>query len=234
MAVDVRTTDEGVLKDEQWCKSCIWGNLLPQWKDAFGNVDKISSKSFVGLWTERINHLANRYSVTEGLASGQPQKSRSPSIAGAIPSCARPRLMRDDSRRSRQGVHPPVTDADRRRQAARSDPRRSEWSRVTRSCKNKIVSCAGVSEVVLRHAFNLEGFVQFRPKDTWSTAKPRRMETNASQRRPLHPERTGHLSENLVVLLPIDRQPLWRRRSPARAGRHGFAPRATSSCPPRH
>ena len=34
-------TDEGVLKGEQWCKKCIWGNLLPQWKDAFGNVDKI-------------------------------------------------------------------------------------------------------------------------------------------------------------------------------------------------
>jgi hypothetical protein len=42
-------TDEGVLKGEQWCKRCIWGNLLPQWKDAFGNVDKISSKDFVSL-----------------------------------------------------------------------------------------------------------------------------------------------------------------------------------------
>jgi hypothetical protein len=62
-------TDEGVLKGEQWCKRCIWGNLLPQWKDAFGSVDKISSKDFVSLWTDRINHLANRYTVTEGLAS---------------------------------------------------------------------------------------------------------------------------------------------------------------------
>jgi predicted GIY-YIG superfamily endonuclease len=61
-------TDEGVLKGEQWCKRCIWGNLLPQWKDAFGSVDKISSKDFVSLWTERINHLANRYSVAEGAA----------------------------------------------------------------------------------------------------------------------------------------------------------------------
>jgi hypothetical protein len=62
-------TDEGVLKGEQWCKRCIWGNLLPQWKDAFGSVDKISSKDFVSLWTDRINHLANRYTVAEGLAS---------------------------------------------------------------------------------------------------------------------------------------------------------------------
>jgi hypothetical protein len=61
-------TDEGVLKGEHWCKKCIWGNLLPQWKDALGEVDKISSRDFVGLWTDRINHLANRYSGTEDLA----------------------------------------------------------------------------------------------------------------------------------------------------------------------
>jgi predicted GIY-YIG superfamily endonuclease len=70
-------TDEGVLKGEKWCKKCIWGNLLPQWKDAFGNVDKISSGEFVSLWTERINHLANRYSVADGAASvSHPPKSR--------------------------------------------------------------------------------------------------------------------------------------------------------------
>jgi hypothetical protein len=58
-------TDEGVLKGENWCKRCIWGNLLPQWKDAFGNVENISSGVFVSRWTERINHLANRYSAAE-------------------------------------------------------------------------------------------------------------------------------------------------------------------------
>jgi hypothetical protein len=58
-------TDEGVLKGEQWCRRCIWGNLLPQWKDAFGNVEKISSRDFIGVWTERINNLANRYSVAD-------------------------------------------------------------------------------------------------------------------------------------------------------------------------
>jgi predicted GIY-YIG superfamily endonuclease len=68
-------TDEGVLKGEQWCKKCIWGNLLPQWKDSFRNVDEISSKDFVSLWTERINQLANGYS-TSGLASvRRPSKS---------------------------------------------------------------------------------------------------------------------------------------------------------------
>jgi hypothetical protein len=59
-------TDEGVIKGEHWCKKCIWGNLLPQWKDAFGNVDKISSGDFVSLWTQRIDHLANKYSLAEG------------------------------------------------------------------------------------------------------------------------------------------------------------------------
>ena len=34
-------TDEGVLKGEQWCRKCIWGNLLPQWKQTFGSVEKI-------------------------------------------------------------------------------------------------------------------------------------------------------------------------------------------------
>ena len=58
-------TDEGVLKGEQWCRRCIWGNLLPQWKQAFGSVDKIQSGDFVNLWTGRIDHLANRLSVVE-------------------------------------------------------------------------------------------------------------------------------------------------------------------------
>jgi hypothetical protein len=58
-------TDEGLLKGEQWCRKCIWGNLLPQWKQTFGNVEKISSEDFVSLWTGRIDHLANRFSVAE-------------------------------------------------------------------------------------------------------------------------------------------------------------------------
>jgi hypothetical protein len=56
-------TSEGVLKGEQWCKRCIWGNLLPRWKHDFGSVEKISSGDFVSLWTGRINLLADRYSL---------------------------------------------------------------------------------------------------------------------------------------------------------------------------
>ena len=56
-------TDEGVLKGERWCKKCIWGNLLPEWKRAFGNVDNIQSGEFIALWTGRIDHFADRYNV---------------------------------------------------------------------------------------------------------------------------------------------------------------------------
>jgi hypothetical protein len=56
-------TDEGVLKGEQWCKRCIWGNLLPEWKRAFGNVDNVQSGEFIAKWTGRIDHFADRYSV---------------------------------------------------------------------------------------------------------------------------------------------------------------------------
>jgi hypothetical protein len=66
-------TDEGVLKGEQWCRKCIWGNLLPQWKQTFGSVEKISSGDFVSLWTGRIDHLANRFSVMEGGVSISPR-----------------------------------------------------------------------------------------------------------------------------------------------------------------
>jgi hypothetical protein len=65
-------TDEGVLKGEHWCRKCIWGNLLPQWKETFGNVEKISSGDFVSLWTGRIDHLANKFSAAEGGVSASP------------------------------------------------------------------------------------------------------------------------------------------------------------------
>src|SRR5262249_47844425 len=65
-------TDEGILKGEQWCRKCIWRNLLPQWKEKFGKVEKISSGDFVSLWTGRIDHLANRFSVAGGSVSPSP------------------------------------------------------------------------------------------------------------------------------------------------------------------
>jgi hypothetical protein len=70
-------TDEGVLKGEQWCRKCIWRNLFPEWKQTFKKVEKVSSGEFLNLWTGRIHHLANRFSVAEGGVSPIPlPKSR--------------------------------------------------------------------------------------------------------------------------------------------------------------
>src|SRR6476620_11272636 len=92
-------TYEGMLKGEQWCRKCIWGNLLPQWKQTFGSVEKISNGDFVGLWTGRIDHLANRFSVAEGGAPTNPHPkshARRPTIV------ARGTLRRP---RAAQGPH---------------------------------------------------------------------------------------------------------------------------------
>jgi hypothetical protein len=81
-------TPEGILKGEQWCRKCIWQNLLPEWKRTFKSVEKVSSRDFVSVWTERINHLANRYGVTEGGVSPSPRpKSHAP--LGPRPDLAR-------------------------------------------------------------------------------------------------------------------------------------------------
>lgn len=58
-------TNEGIAKGEQWCRRAIWGNLLPEWKRMFKNVENISSGEFVTLWTERITHLANKLRFAE-------------------------------------------------------------------------------------------------------------------------------------------------------------------------
>jgi predicted GIY-YIG superfamily endonuclease len=73
-------TDEGMLKGERWCKQCIWGNLRPEWKHAFGNVENISSGDFIRLWTGRIDHFANRYSGAQGVASMGQSHAKRPTI----------------------------------------------------------------------------------------------------------------------------------------------------------
>jgi hypothetical protein len=83
-------TSEGVLKGEQWCKRCIWGNLLPRWKRDFGSVEKISSADFVSVWTGRINLLADRYTAaSEGTFTDPPPAARAPLTVIAMRSYAR-------------------------------------------------------------------------------------------------------------------------------------------------
>ncbi len=90
-------TDEGMSKGEQWCKKCIWGNLLPEWKHAFGSVEKIESGDFVSLWTGRIDHLADRFSTPDGAASMSPHPKsharRLTTVARGNPRPHRPRAL---------------------------------------------------------------------------------------------------------------------------------------------
>lgn len=91
-------TSEGALKGEQWCKRCIWGNLLPRWKHEFGNVEKISSGDFVSLWTGRINLLANRYNAMgEATFTDPPPAIHTPRTVIAVRS--HPRMHRSAERR---------------------------------------------------------------------------------------------------------------------------------------
>ena len=73
-------TSEGLLKGEHWCKRCIWGNLLPKWKQAFGSVGNISSADFVNVWTGRINLLADRYTVVGDATFTNPSSSARDSL----------------------------------------------------------------------------------------------------------------------------------------------------------
>jgi hypothetical protein len=78
-------TDEGLLKGEHWCKRCIWGNLLPEWKRAFGNVDNIQSGDFIAKWKGRIDHFAYRYSVAsaDAVAGATPKDNALTAVAGS-------------------------------------------------------------------------------------------------------------------------------------------------------
>jgi Transglycosylase SLT domain len=55
-------TDEGREKGEKWCKRAVWGNTLPQVKQAWKSVDNLTSGAFVRMWESRIDGLYARYS----------------------------------------------------------------------------------------------------------------------------------------------------------------------------
>jgi hypothetical protein len=55
-------TDEGRGKGEKWCKRAVWGNTLPEIKQAWKSVDNLTSGAFVRMWESRIDGLYARYS----------------------------------------------------------------------------------------------------------------------------------------------------------------------------
>jgi hypothetical protein len=58
-------TDEGREKGEKWCKRAVWGNTLPEIKQAWKSVDNLTSGAFVRMWESRIEGLYGRYSEAE-------------------------------------------------------------------------------------------------------------------------------------------------------------------------
>jgi hypothetical protein len=55
-------TDEGREKGEPWCKRAVWGNTLPEVKQAWKSVDNLTSGAFVRMWENKIDGLYARYS----------------------------------------------------------------------------------------------------------------------------------------------------------------------------
>jgi hypothetical protein len=125
-------TDEGVLKGEQWCRKCIWRNLLPQWKRTFASVEKISSGDFIGLWTGRIDHLANRFSVTQGdVSTSQQPKTHARRPTTAARGIRRPRAAQLHASAAVAAPVQAVATA-ARRAAAGSDPLQRHAAAVAR------------------------------------------------------------------------------------------------------
>lgn len=56
-------TDEGKEKGETWCKNAIWGNTLPDVKQAWKSVDNLTSGAFVRMWETHIDEVYARYAV---------------------------------------------------------------------------------------------------------------------------------------------------------------------------
>lgn len=54
-------TDEGKQKGEKWCKRAVWGNTLPQIKQAWKSVDHLTSGAFVKMWQDQVNRFYARY-----------------------------------------------------------------------------------------------------------------------------------------------------------------------------
>jgi soluble lytic murein transglycosylase-like protein len=56
-------TDEGQEKGEKWCKRAVWGNTLPNVKETWKSVERMTSAAFVAMWQQRVNLLFARYSA---------------------------------------------------------------------------------------------------------------------------------------------------------------------------
>lgn len=53
-------TAEGRQKGEDWAKEAIWGNMTPEMKKQFGNVNNVTSRDFLSTWEDRYYGILNR------------------------------------------------------------------------------------------------------------------------------------------------------------------------------
>jgi hypothetical protein len=54
-------TDEGKKKGEEWCKRAIWENTLPEVKRVWKSVDNLTSRAFVQMWQDQVDHFYAHY-----------------------------------------------------------------------------------------------------------------------------------------------------------------------------
>jgi hypothetical protein len=73
-------TEEGKEKGESWCKRAIWKNTLPDVKQIWKSVERLTSAGFVNMWQQRLDQLYARYSVAS--AAPLPEVA----VTAAIPS----------------------------------------------------------------------------------------------------------------------------------------------------
>jgi hypothetical protein len=55
--VNMLGTGEGKRKGEAWAKAAVWGNLPQSAQQQFGAVENVSSRDFVGVWTQRVQGI---------------------------------------------------------------------------------------------------------------------------------------------------------------------------------
>jgi hypothetical protein len=72
-------TEEGKEKGEAWCKRAIWKNTLPDIKQIWKSVERLTSAGFVGMWQQRLDQLYAHYA-----APGAPLPAVA--VTAAIPS----------------------------------------------------------------------------------------------------------------------------------------------------
>ena len=77
------STGEGQSKGPGWAKKAIWGNIPDNMKAQFGNVDNVSSRDFMNLWSAKVNGGSPDFGAI-GATAGQPVSPISSALLNAV------------------------------------------------------------------------------------------------------------------------------------------------------